>query len=77
MSSSMYDQIRRYGYQRFPDSFPPCYACNGWGKTTVSEKEKCAECNCDGYIREFCQKIVACPICKGTGYKDAGQGQLL
>ena len=57
--------------------FPQCYACKGWGKTTIDEKEKCAECNCDGYERPFCQKIIKCPICKGTGLKDCGQGQLL
>jgi len=59
------------------DPFVTCYNCNGFGKVQVPpETEKCEECECDGVIRTFCYKVVQCPICKGTGFKDAGQGQL-
>lgn len=58
------------------EPFPDCYNCNGFGKVTVPLREKCAECDCDGYEREYCAKVVTCPICKGTGKKDQGQGQL-
>lgn len=56
-----------------PEPFPDCYACNGWGKTFGAEPVKCPNCKCE---RDFCQSLINCPICKGTGKKDAGQGQL-